>query len=139
MKKLCVEKFICLSNDDSYGQISSLNRVPVRSHLFLYVRRLSREGKNNTTLRHFCYAELKITGFHCSCMSVTYINNFLFFFVSGLCALSVNSDNCYLAYPGSNQVKFRFSELPTVGPSCKRPPSIKLPHSIRWLVTKVPK
>lgn len=23
---------------------------------------------------------------------------------SGLCALSVNSDNCYLAYPGSNQI-----------------------------------
>ena len=74
-----MEKFICLSNDDSCGQISSLNRVPVCSHLFLYVRRLSSEGKNNTTLRHFCYAELKITGFHCSCMSVTYINNLLFF------------------------------------------------------------
>ena len=78
----CGELFICSSNDDSYGQILSLNRVHVHvhSHLFLYVGRLWSKDKNNTTLGHFCCAiikvgffitELKITGFHCSCMIMT--------------------------------------------------------------------
>ena len=75
-----MKKVIFPSNDDRYGQILSLNRVHAHSHLFLYVSTPSSKGKNNTTLRHFCYAimkvgffitELKITGFHCSCMSMT--------------------------------------------------------------------
>ena len=55
-----MKKVIFPSNDDRYGQILSLNRVHAHSHLFLYVSTPSSKGKNNTTLRHFCYAIMKV-------------------------------------------------------------------------------
>ena len=76
MEKLCVEKFICLSKDDSYGQVLSLNsfcfymsegfgvKAKMTHHLGTFVMQLLKWA-------FFFITELKITGFHCSCMSVT--------------------------------------------------------------------
>ena len=76
---------ICLSKDDSYRQICSLNRVHVPSDYSLTEMAIcfymsEGFGVKASITQHsgtfvmqvaFFITELKITGFHCSCMSMT--------------------------------------------------------------------